>query len=110
MSKKNKSKYQVFAKDGQHEYDITVKETKDGKKFSLRLSNGDQWQDHAKGQLELTMLDTGDDIVFNPPLETIDYAMLTNVRLLMGLERKLDDNKLNREKYKLVGGKKVIKL
>lgn len=108
--KKNKEKYKVFAKDGQHEYDIVVKNCKKGKKFSIFLSNGEQWHDSAKGKLELTMLDTGEGVIFTPSLGEIGYDQLTNVRLLMGLERKLDSNPMNREKYKAIHGKTVIKL
>jgi hypothetical protein len=108
--KKNKRKYQVFAKDGQHEYTIKVKDTKKGKEFKLFLSKGDQWHESAKGKLELTMLDTGSGVIFTPSLGEIPYEQLTNARLLMGLERKTDTNPLNREKFKAIHGKTVIKL
>ena len=103
--------YMVLAEDGQHEYNITVKETKKGKKFTLSLSNGEQWNSHAKGVKEITMLDTGDGVIFTPALENIDYSQLLYVRLLVTLENKLDSNPINKEKYILVReGKKNIKI
>lgn len=107
---KNKKKYQVYSKDGQHEYDIHVKTTEKGEKLSLHLSNGDQWYEDTKGTKQLTMLDTGDGIVFNKDLTSIGYDTLTHLRLLIGLERELDENPCNKEKYKLINGKTAIKL
>ena len=111
MKNKKTKNYMVMAEDGQHEYNIKVKETDKGKKFTLFLSNGDQWANHAKGLKEITMLDTGDEVIFTPALEKLDYCQLLYVRLLVTLENKLDSNPRNREKYILIReGKKNIKI
>ena len=103
-------KFMVLDTDGKHEYDIIVDETDKGSLFSIYLSNGSQWNEHAKGELSMTMLDTGNGVVFTPSLSELDYSQLNYVRLLTGLELELDSNPKNKEKYNLIEVKEIIKL
>lgn len=108
---KNKTKYAVMSPDGLHEYDIKVNINEEGiKTFRIFLSDAEQWVESARGELQLTMADHGDGIIFEPELKDIDYSMLTCVRLLMGIERELDENPKNKEKYKIIKLSKAIKL
>jgi len=103
-------KFMVIAVDGQYEYDINVDETDKGTLFSLSLSSGEQWSEQAKGELSMTMLNTGDGVIFSPPLNNLDYSQLNYVRLLTGLDVELSTNPLNKEKYSLIEVKEIIKL
>ena len=103
-------KFMVLDSDGKHEYDIIVDETDKGSLFSIYLSNGSQWNEHAKGELSMTMLNTGDGVIFSPPLNNLDYSQLNYVRLLTGLDVELSTNPLNKEKYSLIEVKEIIKL
>jgi hypothetical protein len=101
-------KYMVIAKDGVHEYDLLVEPVKRGNKFSLLLSGGEQWI--AKGELVLSMTNTGSGVKFDRSLKKIDYAMLLYIRILVSFEHQTDENPLNREKYRIIEDKAVIKV
>ncbi len=105
MSKKKK--FKVLAQDGVHEYDLIVKKGKNKTKTSIHLSNGNQWNEHAKGQHELTMVNDGDGVTFDRDLKTLNYGELACLRILLNFENQTDPNPINREKYTVVK-KKVI--
>lgn len=108
MSKRKR--YMVIAKDGVHEYDLFVEPVKHGNKFSLHLSEGDQWVEKAKGELVLSMTNTGSGVKFDRSLKNVDYAMLLYIRILISFEHQTDENPLNREKYRIIEDKAVIKV
>lgn len=107
---KNKKTYQVVDTVGNHEYNIEVKQTKKGKRFKLFLSNGEQWTSHSRGQLEMTMLDTGNGVEFEGISNVMDYCQTTYIRLLLGLERFLDDNPRNQDPYTIINKKTLVEL
>ncbi len=103
-------KFIVIDVDGEYEYDIIVDETDEGTLFSLYLSNGNQWNEHAKGMFCISMLDTGNGVKFNPELSEMDYSQLNYIRLLTNLEVELDNNPRTKDKYSVIEIKDVIKL
>jgi len=111
MSKKKN--YIVLDHEGVHEYDIIVKKSKKGTRFSIFASNGSDWTEHTKGELFLSMLDTGDGIEFDRDITKIEYDVVFCVRFLLNFELHLDTNPLEHKKYKIIDvskGKKVTKL
>ena len=103
-------KYIILSKDGLHEYDLTVEDTKKGEKFSLFTSNGEQWNEPHKGKLLLSMTNDGDGIKFDRKLKVLDYAQLLYIRILVNFEHQNDRNPKNREKYRVIENKTVIKM
>jgi len=102
--------YMVFDQENLHEYNIVVEDTDEGTKLSLFLSDGEQWNSDARGQLELSMVDNGNGVKFSKKLKNLDYSDVIYVRLLLGLEQHLDGNPKNREKYKIVESKTIVEL
>ena len=98
----------VFSKDGLHEYNLEVKETKKGEKFSLFTSNGEQWT--TKNEHLLSMTNHGNGIEFDRKFKDIDYSELLHIRILINFENKMDTNPMNREKYRIIDGEFKIKV
>lgn len=105
-----KQKFNILDNDSLHEYTVKIKEVEKGTRFSLYHSKGSQWTEPTKGTLLLSMINNGDGVVFSKKLKKLDYAELTYVRLLMGVERYVDTNPMNKEPYHLVEAKTLVKL
>lgn len=103
-------KFMVFDQENVHEYNIVVEETDKGVEYSLFMSDGEQWEEHAKGELILSMINNGDGVIFSKKLKKLDYGDLFAVRLLLNLENFMDENPRNQEKSKIVEEKIVVEL
>ena len=103
-------KFMVFDQENVHEYNIVVEETDKGVEYSLFMSEGEQWNDHAKGELVLSMVNDGNGVTFSKKLKKLDYTDLFAVRLLLNLENFMDSNPRNREKSKIVEEKIVVEI
>jgi len=103
-------KFMVFDQENVHEYNIVVEETDKGVEYSLFMSDGEQWEEHAKGELILSMINDGDGVTFSKKLKKLDYSDLFAVRLLLNLENFMDENPRNQEKSKIVEEKIVVEL
>ena len=103
-------KFMVFDQENVHEYNILVEETDKGVEYSLFMSDGEQWEEHAKGELILSMINNGDGVIFSKKLKKLDYGDLFAVRLLLNLENFMDENPRNQEKSKIVEEKIVVEL
>lgn len=106
---KSLARYIVLS-DECHEFDIDIEEVANGKLYTLSHSNSDIWKNHSKGEKQLEMLDTGDDVIFTPPLHILNYADICNLRLLINLDHILDENPKNLEKYRLVEVSNTIEI
>jgi hypothetical protein len=70
--------------NGRHEYDIHVKETSRGTKYSLIRSKAGHWSDSFKGEKCVSILDTGDDMILsNHITNQLDYALGAELFILM---------------------------
>ncbi len=75
--------------NGRHEYDIHVKQTDKGTKYSLVRSMAGHWSDNVKGQKCVSILDTGDDIILSKNVTNIlDYALGAELFILMSFINK----------------------
>lgn len=99
----NYKKYMVLDHDGNHDYDLTVETTNEGELFCLSHSNGDQWTEHTKGTLALSMVDTGNGYQFDRKLKNLDYSIAFCVRLLLNFEVEIhDQNPANKLKGRII--------
>lgn len=105
-----KEKYLVLNKQNEHEYTIICEESERKTEISLFSSKADIWNDHAKNELQLSLVDNGDEVIFDRELKTLDYANLFSLRLLLNFKTSIDENKNNREKCKIIKKKNLIKL
>jgi hypothetical protein len=110
VQEKDENGVPVVDQEGQHEYTIVVEDTDKGEKFSLFTSNGSQWNDHAKGQLQLALTNDGNGCTFDRKMKKMDYSELLYVRLLVNFENQTDKHELNREKYKVIEMKTLLEL
>jgi len=75
-------KYHVF-NENEHEYDLRVIDTDEGTEYNLYRSHAAHWSEHARGELELQMIDTGNGVIFHPELtKVIDYGKLLSIAIL----------------------------
>ena len=61
-----KKQYFLMSDEGEHEYTINFKEKKDIKTYSLRASNGTQWDDSFKDNELIRVVDTGNGLQILP--------------------------------------------
>lgn len=106
----NKKEYLAIDNEGLHDYDIIVEDMEDkGVKYSIHMSRGEQYQTHAKGELVLSMTDTGNEIKFNKSLKEMDYSELLCLRILLTVENKLDEGDKSL-KYRIVENKPILEV
>lgn len=84
-------KFMVFTIDTNcHEYDITVIENEKGTTYSLFASNNAIWNEHIRGTLLQTVIDTGDDVEFSVALLKLDYGALEEIQILLAFRKAMD--------------------
>jgi hypothetical protein len=103
----DKQTYMVMDPEGLHDYTIVKEEVATGYKLSLYSSSGHQWSEHARNKCLLTMTDDGYGYVFKP-FKKLDYAELSELRILLDFEKAMDDNPKNREKYRIIEDKTLF--
>ena len=60
--------------DNIHDYDYEEVVQDNGVLHNLYVSHGEHWSSHERGELSLSILDTGDGFVFQPKIKkTLDY-------------------------------------
>ena len=108
MNHKTK-RYMVLDQEDSHEYDIEVAEGDNGVLFSLFYSKGEQWTEHTKGTLALSMLNDGNGVKFNQTFKSLDYSELEHVRLLVSFEHGTNES-YSEYKHRVIEGKLIIEL
>jgi hypothetical protein len=107
--KDSTNKYLVLNSEGEHEYTIHVKTINKGEKFTLYRSNNNVWSSDARGEKIFSMTNTGDGVIFNQKIKTLDYAQLVELRILLGFENALD-SEINHDNFKIIPVKNTINL
>jgi hypothetical protein len=100
----------VLNHGGVHEYDIIKESTDEGEKITLLRSNNPTWVDDAKGEKIMSLVNNGDGINFDRKFESLDYAELFELRLLLNFEQQIDSNYLNRKKYRIIENKYLFEV
>lgn len=102
--------YLVLNQEGQHEYDLKVVETEKETSFELYRSSGEQWTEHIRGTLAMSMFNDGNCVGFNKDFKNLDFAQLTEMRILINFENMTDENPLNREKFRVIEDNAILEL
>jgi hypothetical protein len=105
--KDSTNKYMVLNNNGEHEYDIIVKETKKGVRITLYSSNNKVWASDARNEKLLSALNTGNEMIFDRKFKRLDYSELFALRLLLKFENKFD-TELNQDNFTIIPVKNVI--
>lgn len=109
---KNKgTTYQVLAPTSgkhKHEYDLIVKETKKGTKFTLYYSDSAEWTESIRGTKIMSLTDTGNEIILSNKMKILEYDVAFELRLLLNTISVLSTNSVERMKCKLVKQDKEI--
>ncbi len=75
--------------NGRHEYDIHVKDTDRGTKYSLIRSQAGHWSDSVKGKTVVAILDNGDDMTFSKHItKHLGYDTAAELFILMSFINK----------------------
>lgn len=84
-------KYYVLNEKDNVEYIITQVDVATGVEFSLFRSDSDEWTDHARNELVISIIDTGNGYVFSSKLsKSLDYALACELLILMTAMSKID--------------------
>ena len=107
----NKKEYMAIDHEGLHDYNIVIEDIENkGTKYSIFRSQGAQYQTHAKGELVISMTDTGDDIEFSKSIKTLDYTEALCLRVLLTLEHETSIVGITPLKYRIVENKQILEL
>lgn len=105
-------RFLVVSKEDGHEYDILVKTVGDEIEYKIHASKNGIWQEKTKGELFLTMIDTGNGIKFirvaGKLINLIDYDEATHMRILLIFRNNFETH--NRESFDIVEWKEVMKV
>jgi hypothetical protein len=101
--------FMVFDKDNIHEYNIIVETKVSGIKYSLYMSDGQQWNSNSRGKLTLSMINDGNGYIFSEKLKKIDYSHSFAVRLLLNFEDFIENSSDN-NKFKIIEQKFIVEL
>ena len=94
------NKYYVLNEKNNIEYIILEVEVATGIEFSLFRSDSEEWSDHARNELVISAIDTGNGYVFSNKIsKTMDYSQAVELLILMTAMSKIDDNLM--ETYKI---------
>jgi|694.fasta_scaffold92874_9 hypothetical protein len=75
--------------NGRHEYDIHVKKTDKGIKYSLIRSQAGHWSDSVKGETVVAILDDGNDITLSKHItKQLGYDTAAELFILMSFINK----------------------
>lgn len=107
MDKKN---YMVLNHEGEHEFDITQEFIGKSEKYTLFRSNSPTWNQLAKGEKLLSLVDDGDGIKFDRSLKSLDYAELFELRILLNFAQRIDVNPHNHDKYRIIENKTLFEI
>ena len=81
--------YDTFEDTEIHDYDVIVELTDEGEEFSLYRSNGGNWAEENAGEKIISLLDTGNGIVFpGRDAEQMDYAEFAELFVLLSVMNK----------------------
>ena len=85
--------YNTYDGDGDiHDYDVTIEDTDKGDKYTLFRSNGGDWADDCRGEKILSLVDTGNGVIFPKNIYTkdVDYHNLAELFVLLSVINKTD--------------------
>ena len=103
-------KYDIFSKDNEHEYVVTVEKAKTGTTYSLYASDSDIWTSLVRGKMLLQLRNTGNGITFKSPIKkTLDYPDTDHLRILLHIEE-VDSQEKYRPRFWTMSRKMRIKL
>ena len=105
---KDKQIYMVLDHEGVHEYNIVKESTDKGEEITLFRSNNPTWTDHARGEKIMSLINDGNEITFDRMFISLDYAEFFELSLLLNFEQQIDNNSLNRKKYRIVEDKTLF--
>jgi hypothetical protein len=99
----------VFDKDNIHDYNIIVETKVNWVKYSLYMSDGQQWNANCRGKLKLSMINDGNGYIFSEKLKKIDYGYSFAVRMLLNFEDFIENSSDN-NKFKIIEQKIIVEL
>jgi len=75
-----------------HDYDVTIETTDKGENITLYRSNGGDWADDCRGEKILSLLDTGNGIIFPKTIysKEVDYNQLAELFVVLSVINKTD--------------------
>jgi len=85
-----KKTFVVLNEDGEHEYDISVKDTDEGTEMTLSLSHSHTWTESSRGEERISLLDDGNGILLSHKVKRMDYAEAFELMLLLNFNRNFD--------------------
>lgn len=98
----DKEKYMVFDGDS-HDYDIVVEKLKNSTTYSLYYSPNEIWKDGWRGELILTLTDTGNEYKLSKSFgKKLEVDEIVYLRLLLNIQQSLDLNLSNRIGYRVI--------
>jgi hypothetical protein len=97
----NNKTFIVLNEDGEHEYDITVKDTNIGTEITLSLSHSHTWTESVRGEERISLLDDGNGISLSHNVKSIDYGEAFELMLLLNFNRNLDKQAVT-SKYRVM--------
>lgn len=83
--KANKQKFVIYDKKGNKEYKIVVTEKTKYNVYELYTTDSEIWCEHARNQLQLQLIDDGNGVRFNRPLQELQFHEAEYVRILLSV-------------------------
>lgn len=79
-----------------HDYDVTMEIINKGEKYTLYRSNEGDWSDDCRGEEILSLVDTGNGVIFPKNIYTkeVDYACFAELFVLLSVMNKTDSTPL----------------
>lgn len=106
--------YAILTSEDIYDYKLIIVKDSDKTTSSLYASNGNDWSDHIKGKLLLSLIDDGNGAIFSPKISTkqLEYNILEYMRILLNINDKnlVEEDGIGEMKYKLLDISEAINL
>jgi hypothetical protein len=87
--KKNTQIFYIFDEKGNKEYKVVAIEKEKHDEYRLYTTNSDIWCEHYRNKLLMKLVDDGNGMKFNKPIQSLDYAQSEYVRILLSVNNSM---------------------
>jgi hypothetical protein len=87
--KPNRQIFYIFDEKGNKEYKIVFLEKENHDEYRLYTTNSEIWCEHARNKLQLKLIDDGNGMKFDRPLQTLQYHEAEYLRILLSINNSM---------------------
>jgi len=108
-----KRTFLLYNNENNHEFNIIVEPIGSVVHYKLYYSDSTEWTTTVRGKHFMSMVDDGNEVVFDKHLQNLNYSDLEGLRILLDFESEfsmLDVTAYDKETYRVVEEKIIFEI